>query len=327
MHISERTRCDYRAASVCCPGRLGAVRVLALTCAALLCVCIVTGSAAARDPDKLLYLWPDGAPGAKGTADGDRPELMVYLAPADKNSGAGVVVCPGGGYGHLAMDHEGRQIADWFNSLGVSAFVLKYRHRASGAGYGHPAPLDDAQRAIRTVRSKADEWKVDAKRLGIMGFSAGGHLASSAATHFDDGKADAADSANIDPIERQGCRPDFAILCYAVITLDDAHTHQGSKKNLLGPEPDAKLVELLSNEKQVTDKTPPTFLWSTGDDGAVPVENSVQFYLALRKAKVPAELHVYEHGPHGVGLAKDLPGVSAWPEQCAAWLRQRGVLK
>ncbi len=279
-------------------------------------------TAAAREPDELALLWPDGAPGAKGTADGDRPELMVYLAAADKNTGAGVVVCPGGGYGHLAMDHEGRQIADWFNSLGVSAFVLKYRHRASGAGYGHPAPLDDAQRAIRTVRSKAEAWKVDAKRLGIMGFSAGGHLASTAATHFDDGKADAADA-----IERQGCRPDFAILCYAVITLDDAHTHQGSKRNLIGTEPDAKLVELLSNEKQVTEKTPPTFLWSTGDDGAVPVENSVLFYLALRKARVPAELHVYEHGRHGLGLAKDLPAVSVWSEQCATWLRHRGILK
>lgn len=278
--------------------------------------------AAARDPDHLVFLWPNGAPGAKGTADGDRPELSVYLAPADKNTGAGVVVCPGGGYGHLAVDHEGKQIAEWFNSIGISAFVLKYRHSASGAGYGHPAPLDDAQRAIRLVRSKAADWKVDARRLGIMGFSAGGHLASTAATHFDDGKADAPD-----PIDKQGCRPDFAVLCYAVITFDDAHTHQGSKKNLLGAEPDPKLVESLSNEKQVTEKTPPTFLWSTGDDGAVPVENSVQFYLALRKAKVPAELHVYEHGPHGVGLAKGLAGVSVWPDQLAAWLKHRGILK
>jgi acetyl esterase/lipase len=282
---------------------------------------VVSQSVMAREPDHLLFLWPDGAPGAKGTADGDRPEISVYLAAGEKNTRAGVVVCPGGGYGHLAVDHEGKQIAEWFNSIGVSAFVLKYRHRASGAGYGHPAPLDDAQRAIRLVRSKAADWKVDAKRIGIMGFSAGGHLASTAATHFDDGKADAKD-----PIDKQGCRPDFAILCYAVITFDDAHTHQGSKKNLLGADPDKKLVESLSNEKQVTEKTPPTFLWSTGDDAAVPVENSVLFYLACRKAKVPAELHVYEHGPHGVGLAKDLPGVSVWSEQLAAWLKHRGVL-
>lgn len=284
-------------------------------------VAATAAPAVARDPDHLVFLWPDGAPGAKGTADGDRPELSAYLAAGDKNSGAGVVVCPGGGYGHLAVDHEGKQIADWFNSIGVSAFVLKYRHRASGAGYGHPAPLDDAQRAIRLVRTKAADWKVDPKRIGVMGFSAGGHLASTAATHFDDGKADAPD-----PIDRQGCRPDFAILCYAVITLDDAFTHQGSKKNLLGAEPDPKLVELLSNEKQVTEKTPPTFLWSTGDDGAVPVENSVQFYLACRKAKVPAELHVYEHGPHGVGLGKNLPAVSVWSDQLAAWLKHRGIL-
>jgi acetyl esterase/lipase len=276
-----------------------------------------TTSLHAADADK-LYLWPDGAPGAKGTADGDKPELFVHLAK--EGNGAGIVVCPGGGYGGLAMDHEGKQIAEWLNSLGVSAFVLKYRHAGSGAGYQHPIPLGDAQRAMRLVRSRAAEWKVDAKRLGILGFSAGGHLASTVATHFDEGKPDAADS-----IDRQSCRPDFAILCYAVITLDDAHTHGGSKRNLLGPNPDPKLVELLSNEKQVTDKTPPTFLWSTGDDGAVPVENSVSFYSALRRAKVPAELHIYEHGQHGLGLAKGT-GAAAWPKACAAWLTTRGIL-
>ena len=231
-----------------------------------------------------------------------------------------MVVCPGGGYGGLAMSYEGIELGEWFNSFGVAAFVLKYRHK--GTGYQHPAPLDDAQRAIRTVRARAAEWRVDPARIGILGFSAGGHLATTAATHFDKGKPEASD-----PIERVSSRPDFLIACYPVVSFTTPYAHQGSKRNLLGDNPDPKLVELLSNELQVTSETPPTFLFHTNEDKGVPAENSVLFYLALRKAKVPAELHVFEKGRHGLGLAKTAPGASAWPALCIEWMRGRGLLE
>ena len=281
---------------------------------------LASWSVSARAESKVELLWLQGAPGAKGQADNDKPTLTISLPPADQATGAAVVICPGGGYGHLAMGHEGIDIGQWFNSFGVAAFVLKYRHH--GSGYRHPAPLEDAQRAIRTVRARAAEWKVDPQRLGILGFSAGGHLASSAGTHFDQGKI-----AAVDPIERVGCRPDFLILCYPVISLTTPFTHQGSKQNLLGENPDPKLVESLSSELQVTPETPPTFLFHTDADAGVAAENSVLFYLALRKAKVPAEMHLYEKGPHGVGLARNLPGVSSWPDRCVDWMRGRGLLE
>lgn len=208
--------------------------------------------ASAADP-KVELLWPNGAPNAAGTEDADKPTLTIWQAPADKANGSAIVVCPGGGYGGLATDHEGKQVAEWLNTLGVTAVMLKYRHAPK---YRHPAPLQDAQRAIRTVRARAEEWNVDPNRVGILGFSAGGHLASTAATHFDDGQADAAD-----PIDKQSSRPTFAVLCYPVISLTTPYTHVGSKNNLLGKEPDQKLVESLSNELQVTEKTPPTFLF------------------------------------------------------------------
>jgi acetyl esterase/lipase len=273
----------------------------------------------AADPPRQEPLWPDKAPGALGDKPEDKPSLTAYLPAADKATGTAVVVCPGGGYGGLALDHEGKQIADWLNEHGIAAFVLRYRVKP----YRHPVPLQDAQRAMRTVRSRAKEWGIDPQRIGIWGFSAGGHLASTAATHFDDGKAD-----DPDPIERASCRPDFAILCYPVITMTDSPTtHMGSRKNLLGDKPDEKLAESLSNQTQVTERTPPTFLFSTGDDAVVPVENSVLFYLALRKMKIPAELHVYEKGPHGVGLAKKMPALSSWPDRLADWLAAHNLLK
>jgi len=204
---------------------------------------------------KVELLWPGGAPGAKGEAEGDKPTLTIYLPPQEKATGAAIVICPGGGYGALAMDHEGHQIGQWLNSFGVAGFIVKYRHRNSGAGYGHPAPLQDAQRAIRTVRSRAKEWGVDPNRIGIIGFSAGGHLASSAATHFNESFYEAKDA-----IDRVSCRPDFAVLVYPVISFTEPFTHVGSRKNLLGPEPDPAPVEKMSNEKQVTPQTPPTFL-------------------------------------------------------------------
>ncbi len=257
---------------------------------------------------------------AKGEADNDKPTVTVYSAPADKATGAGIVVCPGGGYGALAMGHEGHDIAKWMNSLGVRAFVLKYRHR--NTGYGHPAPMLDAQRAVRFARANVQKYKLDKDKIGIMGFSAGGHLASTVGTHFDDG-----DSNAKDPIDRASCRPDFMILVYPVITLAGPYMHEGSRNNLLGKPADEKMVEQFSNEKQVTERTPPTFLMHTGGDRAVPPENSVLFYEALRRSKVPAEMHIYEKGGHGFGLAPDDPVLSTWPGRCADWLRGRGVIK
>lgn len=277
--------------------------------------------AAAAEP-KVELLWPDGAPGAKGTAEGDKPSLTIYLPAPEKATGAAVVICPGGGYGHLAVDHEGHQIAQWLNSFGVAGFIVQYRHSASGAGYGHPAPLQDAQRAIRTVRSRAREWGVDPGRIGIIGFSAGGHLASSAATHFNESFGEPKDQ-----IDRASCRPDFAILVYPVISFTEPFTHTGSRKNLLGANAGKDLIEKMSSERQVTPPTPPTFLIHTWEDKVVPVENSIAFYLALRKAKVPAEMHLFLKGPHGFGLGQKLEGASAWPRLCEEWMEQSGFLK
>lgn len=278
----------------------------------------ITAVDTAHGDREFHQLWPDGAPGALGDEAVDRPKITVYLAPKDKATGAAVVICPGGGYRVVAADHEGKQVAEWLNSLGVSAFVLQYR---LGERYRHPAPLQDAQRAIRMVRSRAKEWGVLPGRVGILGFSAGGHLASTAATHFDDGQPGAAD-----PVERESSRPDFAVLCYPVISLYDPPAHSGSRRNLLGEPADSALVELLSSERQVTPRTPPTFLWSTADDTAVPVENSILFFQALRRAGVGAALHVFPHGKHGLGLAPGDPVVSQWPALCARWMESLGLL-
>ena len=264
-------------------------------------------------------LWPKGAPGALGAEDADIPTLAAYLPPAAQATGTAVIVAPGGGYAGLSMDKEGEQIARWLNSIGVTAFVLKYR---VGPRYHHPIELGDAQRAIRTVRSRAAELGLDAAHIGMMGFSAGGHLTATAGTHFDAG-----DAAAADPIDRAGSRPDFLVLCYPVISFEEPYLHRGSRQYLLGDNPDPKLVRDLSNELQVTAGTPPTFLFHTTTDAAVPVENSVLFYLALRKAGVPAEMHIYERGPHGVGLAPTDEALSSWPARLADWLRVRGLLR
>ncbi len=268
------------------------------------------------EPETIL-LWPDGAPGALGQEDGDRPTLTIYRAR--QPSGASVVVAPGGGYGALASNHEGRQVANLLNAAGVTAFVLKYR---LGPRYHHPIELGDAQRAIRLVRARAQEFGLAADRIGMMGFSAGGHLTATAGTHFDAGKADASD-----PIDRVSCRPDFLILAYPVISFDPAIAHGGSVRNLLGENPDPKLIEDLSNDLRVTPQTPPTFLFHTNADTGVVAENSVRFYLALRRNKVPAELHIFENGPHGVGLALGDPALSEWPVLLTNWLRGRGLTK
>jgi acetyl esterase/lipase len=280
---------------------------------------ISMGITLAAEPTSSL-LWENGAPGAKGDAEKDKPKLLAYPAAESGAAGTAVIICPGGGYGNLSMDKEGKTVAEWFNTLGVTAFVLDYRH--AGKGYQHPAPLDDIQRAVRLVRSNAEKWKVDAAKIGVLGFSAGGHLASTAGTHFDDGKADASDK-----IDRASSRPDFLVLCYPVISMTGEFTHKGSRRNLLGDNPDMELVKSLSNELQVTAKTPPTFIFQTDKDTGVPAENAVSFYLALRKAKVPAEIHIYQNGPHGVGFAPGDPVLSTWKDRLADWLKVRGLLK
>jgi len=282
----------------------------------LACLLIAAACFGQKRPVELL--WPNGAPGAVGQEDADRPSLTIYLPAAEQATGTGVVVCPGGGYAHLAMDHEGDQIARWLNSFGVAAFVLKYR---LGPRYHHPAPLQDAQRALRFVRLHAADYGVRADRIGIWGFSAGGHLAATAGTHFDRGHPQAPEA-----IDRESCRPDFLILAYPVISFTTPYTHRGSLRNLLGDNPDPQLVESLSAEKQVTPETPPTFLFHTNADTGVPAENSVLFYLALRKAGVPAEMHIYQNGPHGVGLAPLDEALSSWPARLADWMRTRGLL-
>ncbi len=263
---------------------------------------------------KTELLWPQAAPGANGIEAKDKPTLIIYLP--EKPTGIGVVICPGGGYGGLAMDHEGHQIGRWLNENGIAGFICDYRHR--GKGYGHPAPLNDAQRAIRTVRSRAKEFGVDPAKIGILGFSAGGHLCSTAVTHFDAGDKNASD-----PIMRESSRPDFGVLCYPVIAFDQPFTHKGSQRNLLGESATPEQIASLSNERQVTDQTPPCFLWHTWEDKGVPPENSVVFYHALLAHKIQAELHVFEKGKHGVGLAKNTPGTAAWPDLCIAWIKGR----
>ncbi len=284
----------------------------------------LVSSLAMADEPITFPLWTSGAPGATGTEAVDIPTLTIYKPAADTSTGASVVVCPGGGYGFLAMDHEGKQVAEWLNTLGVTAFVLKYRLAPK---YHHPAMINDANRAIRTVRARSVEWGLNPKKIAVLGFSAGGHLASTAATHYDAGDAKAED-----PIERVSSRPDRAILLYPVVAIATPFGHSGSKKNLLGENPDPKLLESLSNETQVTADTPPTFLAHTNEDSGVPAENSLFFVLALRKAKVPVELHLFEKGAHGLGLGNgiknDQPKLpfSHWPALCAEWLKAQGFL-
>ncbi|HTA31064.1 MAG TPA: alpha/beta hydrolase [Candidatus Cybelea sp.] len=281
----------------------------------------VSFAQSASAPQSPLPLWPDGAPGALGKEPKDIPTLTPFWPAPEMASGAAMVVCPGGGYGGLAA-HEGEAYAHWFNLQGVAAFVLKYRLGSSG--YRHPRMLEDAARAVRLVRYHAADWKLDPARLGIVGSSAGGHLASTLMTHFDAGQKDGAD-----PIDRVSCRPDLGVLCYPVITMGD-ETHRGSRDNLLGQNPSPSLIQELSNQLHVTGETPPCFIFHTYDDTAVPVENSLQFAAALRQAKVPFELHLYEHGAHGLGLgtkSADPAQMHPWTRECQRWLKERGFGK
>ena len=271
-----------------------------------------------QEPQTLL-LWPNGAPGAQGTEDRDKPAITVYMPPNTAGPLTAVIIAPGGSYQRLSMNLEGREPANYFNAMGIAAFVLRYR---LGPQYHHPIELGDAQRAIRTVRARAAEWHIAPDRIGFMGFSAGGHLASSAATHFDGGNADAPD-----PIDRVGCRPDFSVLGYPVISFIEPWTHLGSKTALLGEHPDPALARSLSSETQVTAQTPPAFIYHTTADTTVPVENAVAYFLALRKAGVAGEMHVFKEGRHGSGLGSGDPALSEWPRLLANWLRVSGLMK
>ncbi len=266
---------------------------------------------------EVIPLWDGPAPGALGLDEVDRPTITLYR-PRQSGSGTALIIAPGGGYGALASNHEGRQVASFVNAMGITAFVLKYR---LGPKYRHPIELGDAQRAVRLVRSRAQAFGISADRIGLMGFSAGGHLAATAGTHFDSGNATAADS-----IDRASSRPDYLVLAYPVVSFNPAIAHAGSVRNLLGENPDPALIAELSNERHVTAQTPPTFLFHTNADTGVVAENSVEFYLAARKAKVPVEMHIFETGPHGVGLALNDPALSAWPTLLTNWLRGRGLL-
>jgi acetyl esterase/lipase len=293
------------------------------TCLALLALggwITITGA----QPTNSFPLWPEAAPGALGNSTHDIPTLTPFYPETGKATGAAMVICPGGGYGHLAA-HEGAGYARWLAEHGITAFVLKYRLGTSG--YRHPAMLHDAARAVRLVRARSGEWHLDPNRIGIIGSSAGGHLASTLLTHFDAGNPAAAD-----PVDRVSSRPDLGILCYAVITLGQ-FTHQGSKSSLLGTNPPPGLVQELSNELRVAKDTPPCFLWHTVEDKAVPVENSLQFAGALRAAGVPFDLHLYQKGGHGMGLGvreyppKDGAKLHPWTSDCLYWLKAQGFVK
>jgi len=270
-----------------------------------------------KDP---IPLWPNGAPGALGTSSNDIPTITPYLPDPALATGAAMVICPGGGYQHLAP-HEGNDYALWLNQHGVTCFVLKYRLGSNG--YHHPAELNDAARAMRWVRANADEYKVDPHRVGMMGSSAGGHLTATLMTHFDAGDASASDV-----VERQSSRPDIGILCYAVITFGE-FAHKGSREFLLGTNQTPELIHELSAETQVTSNTPPCFLWTTFEDKTVPMENTMMFADALRKNHVPFDLHIYEHGGHGMGL-KDKPPFEhphPWANDCLFWLKAQNFVK
>ena len=275
-----------------------------------------------------IPLWPEGVPGARAGLDPERfvdgrisrvadPTLTMYPPAVDRANGSAVIICPGGGYERLAIVREGEQHARWLSSLGVAVFVLKYRMRE----FGHPAPLQDVLRAVRLVRSEATRFGVRPDRIGVMGSSAGGHLAASAGTLFDHalGRTGAA-------LDRVSARPDFLMLMYPVITMDGPAVHAGSRKALLGAAPSQADIALMSLEDQVTARTPPTLLIHTQADQAVPVENSILFYQALTRAKVPAEMLLFEQGSHGMGMRDGLGTASLWPRRAEEWLRARGLL-
>jgi acetyl esterase/lipase len=290
-------------------------------CLALILGQLTLSAQSMPTPEAPIVLWPDGAPGALGTNSNDIPTITAYFPPPELATGAAMIICPGGGYGGLAP-YEGKDYALWLNEQGIAGFVLKYR--LGSHGYRHPRMLEDAARAMRLVRFHAAEWKVDTGRIGIMGSSAGGHLASTLLTHYDTGQPTATD-----PIDRLSCRPDIGILCYPVITMSEG-THKGSFENLLGKNPSPDVVREVSNELHVTKDTPRCFIFATSDDPVVPVENSLMFAEALRRAGVPFDLHIYQHGRHGIGLGAKVDDPShmhPWTHDCRFWLKEQGFAR
>ncbi|WP_373987035.1 alpha/beta hydrolase [Duganella sp. BuS-21] len=293
----------------------------------LLILMLTAAGLASAAPSATIQLWPEGVPGKRDiglekvgdgyTSNVSEPMLTMVGPAVDRRNGTAVIICPGGGYVRMATAREGDQYANWLSGLGVTSFVLKYRMQE----FGHPAPLQDVLRAVRTLRARAAEFGIRPDRIGVMGSSAGGHLAASAGTLFDNpiGRTGAA-------LDSVSARPDFLMLMYPVITMQDAAAHAGSRKALLGAAPSADMLDLMSLEKQVTPATPPTLLIHTQADTAVPVENSILFYQALTKAKVPAEMYLLEHGGHGMGMREGLGTSSMWPRRAEEWLRDRGLL-
>lgn len=292
------------------------IPLVTLSCAILL---TSISNLLAQSP-QTIRLWAEDAPGALGSEEKDVPTAIVYLPEKTNIPTGAIVIFPGGGYGHLAIDHEGHQIARWANEQGLAGIIVLYRHR--NRGYGHPTPMLDAQRAIRLTRHNAQQWNIDPNKVGVLGFSAGGHLTTTVLTHFDEGQSDAKDA-----VDKLSCRPDFGVVCYAVIALGEEFTHKGSQKNLLGDAPTPELLQSLSNEKQVSPRTPPCFVWHTAEDTVVPAENSLAFYASLVKAKVPSELHIFPAGKHGIGLGANVPGASQWPNLCHDWLKRIRIAK
>lgn len=271
-----------------------------------------------------LLLWPDGAPGAKGTTANDMPRMYVYLAPDITTEAPAMLICPGGAYAGLAMNHEGHQAAAWCNKLGMHAFVLAYRvNNNDFTGYGYPAQLQDAERAMRIIRSNAAQWKIHKDKIGVMGFSAGGHLASTLATHYSIGNPEATDQ-----IERLSARPDFVVLVYPVISMKDGITHKHSRKMLAANDkPTEEFILHLSNELCVNSLTPPTILIHASDDKGVLPENSILFYKALLEHNIAAELHIYKNGGHGFGFRITDPVLSTWPDRVRDWMVASEILQ
>lgn len=283
-----------------------------------------------------LKLWPDGIPGSKTdasyiekitTTDGRitrcekvvTPDLTVFLPAPEKANGAAVLICPGGGYGVLAFDHEGNAIAKWLNDNGIAGIILKYRLPSDQIMIDKSiGPLQDAQEAMRVIRRNAPEWKIDPKKVGVIGFSAGGHLASTISTHYAEKVYAVKDDIS--------ARPDFSLLIYPVVSMDTLTTHRGSRNNLIGLKPGEDQVKRFSNELQITPDTPPAFLVHSADDKAVPVMNSIGYFRGLQKNNIPAELHIFQKGGHGYGLSPNGGTESSWPDLCIRWLKVIGLI-
>ncbi len=270
-----------------------------------------------------IRLYAGDAPGALGQRPQDIPTLTPFPADPAKKTGASMLILPGGGYGNLA-EHEGTGYAEWFAARGITAYVLKYRLGSNG--YRHPVMLNDAARALRMVRAFAKRDGLDPARIGVIGSSAGGHLASTLATHFDPARPHGPTLDAADPVDRESSRPDLAILCYPVISFGE-FAHAGSRRNLLGDPQPPELVQALSNELQVTKDTPPTFIWHTVEDKTVPVENALLFASACRRAGVPFSLHIYEKGAHGLGFGGGARVAPPWGDQLQHWFKERAFTR